>query len=135
MLNLEHEFISYMVNLPEFGDKFAYQSGSPIGPHWRLDLDMFNLFRCRATMTRVLYHPLWCQLLTMDEEIFHELCVEFYSTFSHIISASKKSRPRLEFILGGQPRVLTYDGFSQAMGLDTAHMTMTERQFTVDFNY
>ncbi|CAL1389046.1 unnamed protein product [Linum trigynum] len=71
----------------------------------------------------------------MDEEIFHELCVEFYSTFSHIILASKKSQPRVEFMLGGQPRVLTYDGFAQAMGLDTAHMTMTERQYMVDFNY
>ncbi|CAL1379099.1 unnamed protein product [Linum trigynum] len=71
----------------------------------------------------------------MDEEIFHELCVEFYSTFSHIVSAGKKSRPQVEFMLGGQPRVLTYDGFAQAMGLDTTHMTMMEWQYTDDFNY
>ncbi|CAL1378906.1 unnamed protein product [Linum trigynum] len=71
----------------------------------------------------------------MDERIFHELCVEFYSTFSHIVPSSKKSRPRVEFMLGGHPRVLTYDDFAQAMGLDTAHMTMTEWQFIVDFNY
>ncbi|CAL1381523.1 unnamed protein product [Linum trigynum] len=80
--------------------------------------------------------PQWFELLlTMDEDIFHELCVEFYSTFSHIVPASKKSHPRVEFMLGGQPRVLTYDGFAQAIGLDTAHMTMTERQYTVDFDY
>ncbi|CAL1379606.1 unnamed protein product [Linum trigynum] len=77
-------------------------------------------------MTRVLPLPQWRQLLTMDEEIFHELCVEFYSTFSHIVPTSKKSRPQVEFILGSQLRVLTYDGFAQAMGLDTAHKTMTE---------
>ncbi|CAL1371075.1 unnamed protein product [Linum trigynum] len=71
----------------------------------------------------------------MDEEIFHELCIEFYSTFSHIIPASKKSRFRVEFMQGGQPQVVTYDGFAQAMGLDTAHMTMMERQYTVDFDY
>ncbi|CAL1381430.1 unnamed protein product [Linum trigynum] len=38
-------------------------------------------------------------------------------------------------MLGGQPRVMTYDAFAQAMGLDPAHMTMTERQYIVDFNY
>ncbi|CAL1389220.1 unnamed protein product [Linum trigynum] len=41
----------------------------------------------------------------------------------------------MEFMLGGQPRVLTYDAFAQAMRLDTTHITMTERQYTVDFNY
>ncbi|CAL1360186.1 unnamed protein product [Linum trigynum] len=135
MLNLEHDFISYLVNHPDFGDKFACQSGSPIGPHWRLDLDMFKLFRCRAAMTGVLGHPQWRQLLTMHEEIYHELCVEFYSTFSHIVPASKKSRSRVEFMLGGQPLVLTYNAFAQAIGLNTDHITMMERQYTVDFNY
>ncbi|CAL1370607.1 unnamed protein product [Linum trigynum] len=71
----------------------------------------------------------------MDEEILHELCVEFYSTFSHIVPANKKSRPRVEFMLGGQPLVLTYDAFAQAMGLDKAQITMKERQYTIDFNY
>ncbi|CAL1381824.1 unnamed protein product [Linum trigynum] len=61
--------------------------------------------------------------------------MDFYSTFSHIVPTSKKRRPRMEFMLGGQPQVLTYDAFTQAMRRDTAHMTMTERQYTVDFNY
>ncbi|CAL1378791.1 unnamed protein product [Linum trigynum] len=30
---------------------------------------------------------------------------------------------------------MTYDAFSQAMGLDTSYMMMTERQYTVDFHY
>ncbi|CAL1395229.1 unnamed protein product [Linum trigynum] len=64
MLNLDHEYISYLVHHADFGDKFAYQRDSPIGP-----------------------------------------------------------------------RVLTYDAFAHAMGLDTTHMTMTERQYTVDFHY
>ncbi|CAL1412133.1 unnamed protein product [Linum trigynum] len=96
---------------------------------------MFSLFRCRAAMTEVLSHPRWRQILTMVEEIYYELCVEFYSTFSHIVPASKKIRPRVEFMLGGQPRMLSYDDFAQAMGLDPTHMTMTERQYSVDFDY
>ncbi|CAL1401864.1 unnamed protein product [Linum trigynum] len=38
-------------------------------------------------------------------------------------------------MLEGQPRVLTYDAFAQAMGLDPTYMTMTERQYTSDFHY
>ncbi|CAL1393833.1 unnamed protein product [Linum trigynum] len=38
-------------------------------------------------------------------------------------------------MLGDQPRVLTYNAFAQAMGLDTTYMTMIQRQYTVDFHY
>ncbi|CAL1389517.1 unnamed protein product [Linum trigynum] len=71
----------------------------------------------------------------MDEQIYHKICVEFYSNFSHVVSSSKNSRPHVEFMLGVQPPVLTYDAFARAMGLDTAHMTMTEQQYGVDFHY
>ncbi|CAL1394182.1 unnamed protein product [Linum trigynum] len=86
-------------------------------------------------MSGVASHPQWRQLLSMDEFIYHELCVEFYSTFTHVIPTSKKGRPYVDFMLGGQPRVLAYDAFAQAMGLDTMYRTMTERHYTVDFHY
>ncbi|CAL1401594.1 unnamed protein product [Linum trigynum] len=86
-------------------------------------------------MTGVLSHPQWRRILTMDEEIYHKLCVEFYSTFSHIVPANNKSQPRAEFMLGGKAQVLTYDAFAQATGLDPTHMTMTERQYSFHFDY
>ncbi|CAL1400413.1 unnamed protein product [Linum trigynum] len=86
-------------------------------------------------MPGVACHPQWRQLLSLDELIYHELCLEFYSTFSHVVPTSKKSRPYVEFMLGGQPWVLTYDAFAQAMGLNTTYMMMMERHYTVDFHY
>ncbi|CAL1381656.1 unnamed protein product [Linum trigynum] len=86
-------------------------------------------------MSGAAYHPQWHQLLSVDELIYHVLCVEFCSTFSHVVPTIKKSRPHVEFMLGGQPQVLTYDAFAQAMGLNTTYMTMTERQYTINFHY
>ncbi|CAL1379227.1 unnamed protein product [Linum trigynum] len=64
----------------------------------------------------------------VNELIYRELCVEFYSTLSHVIPSSKRKGPYVEFMLGGHHHVLTYDRFTQAMRLHPTHMTMTERQ-------
>ncbi|CAL1380731.1 unnamed protein product [Linum trigynum] len=129
MLNVEHEFINYLVGHARFGDKFAYQRESPVGSHWQLDLDMFIMFRCRAAKLGVVCHPQWRLLLTMDELIYHELCLEFYSTFDHVVPTGKRSQSYVEFMLAGQSQVLTYDAFAKVMGLDLTHMTMKECQY------
>ncbi|CAL1361373.1 unnamed protein product [Linum trigynum] len=43
----------------------------------------------------------WQHLLEVDELIYRELYVEFYSTISHVIPTSKRNRPYVEFMLGG----------------------------------
>ncbi|CAL1407140.1 unnamed protein product [Linum trigynum] len=78
-------------------------------------------------MLGVACYPQWRQLFSMDELSYYKLCVEFYSTFTHVVPTSKKSRPYVEFMLGGQPQVLTYDAFAQAMGFETTYMKTTKR--------
>ncbi|CAL1381819.1 unnamed protein product [Linum trigynum] len=57
------------------------------------------------------------------------------STFIYEIPNRRRNMPYVEFMMGGQHHVLTYEGFAQAMGLDTTTKTMTERQCTRFFHY
>ncbi|CAL1356102.1 unnamed protein product [Linum trigynum] len=86
-------------------------------------------------MSGVLIHPQWCNLLSIDDLIYREVCVELYSTFIHEVPTNKRNRSYVDFMLEEHHHILTYDGFTQAMSLDTTLITMSEREYARDFKH
>ncbi|CAL1394944.1 unnamed protein product [Linum trigynum] len=85
--------------------------------HWKLDFTQFEGLQCRDIIREVVAHPQWRRLLEMEDDIYGELCVEFFSTFTIFTSKSTFSDPRhkVTFHLGGEWNTLTFDELARSL--------------------
>ncbi|CAL1388842.1 unnamed protein product [Linum trigynum] len=106
MIDASHEYIHHLVNHEKYGtmlEQWRYSEAGPLG----VGLGDVHQVQVPSSDVWGSHSSPVAKPLAIDE-----LCVEFYSTFSHVITSSKHNRPYVELVLGGQHHGLTYDGFS-----------------------
>ncbi|CAL1370576.1 unnamed protein product [Linum trigynum] len=68
-------------------------------------------------------HPQWRQVLDLEDDIYGELCVAFFNTFTIRKTQCLLGHPvcRVELWLGGEGCNLSYDELAIALGVEAKH--------------
>ncbi|CAL1370656.1 unnamed protein product [Linum trigynum] len=87
-------------------------------------------------MREAVVHPQWCQFLDLEDDIYGELCVEFFITLTIRKSLCLLGHPVrwVEFRLGGELCNLSYDELARALGVEAKHEDDWEEDATQSFD-
>ncbi|CAL1388461.1 unnamed protein product [Linum trigynum] len=81
------------------------------------------MLHCGDVMRETVVQPQWRQLLDIEDDIYGELYVEFFSTFTIHKTQCLLGHPicRVKFQLGREGRTLSYDELAEALGVQAKH--------------
>ncbi|CAL1408180.1 unnamed protein product [Linum trigynum] len=134
--NLRHQFVQDLRRGPH-QERFKNVLACKFGQHhcWsKRELEKLN---CYEHLSPVVTNRYWRRLLSIREKVYHELVLEFYTTFEHAYTEDWKDGEAVKFRLGGEPRSMSYDELANALGLnlvdDRDYITESAKLAGVDF--
>ncbi|CAL1389025.1 unnamed protein product [Linum trigynum] len=78
----------------------------------------FEKLNCYDHFSAIVTNRPWRRLLSIRETVYHELVLEFYTTFKHEETEDGADDEAVKFRLGGAPRSMSYHDLATALKLD-----------------
>ncbi|CAL1372309.1 unnamed protein product [Linum trigynum] len=125
--NLKHPFIQDLKWGPH-QDRFKLVLASSFGKHHYWSRREFEKLHFYDHFLAIATNRPWRRLLSIREKVYHELVLEFYTTFNHKDTTDWADGEAVKFRLGGEPRSMSYHDLAIALdlGLDDDMDYVTE---------
>ncbi|CAL1359919.1 unnamed protein product [Linum trigynum] len=134
--DLKHPFIRDLKRGPH-QDRFKSVMACKFGQHHCWSKREFEKLNCYEHFSAIVTNRPWCRLLCIREKVYHELVIEFCTTFKHADTEDWKDGEAVKFRLGGAPRSMSYHELATALGLgladDEEYITKLTKPEGVDF--
>ncbi|CAL1402943.1 unnamed protein product [Linum trigynum] len=134
--NLRHQYVQDLRRGPH-QDRFKNVLACKFGQHHYWSKRELETLNCYEHLSPVVTNRYWRRLLSIREKVYHELMLEFYTTFEHAATDDWKDEKAVQFWLGGVPRSMSYDELANALGLnlvnDRNYLTESAEPAGVDF--
>ncbi|CAL1368885.1 unnamed protein product [Linum trigynum] len=134
--NLRHQFVQDL-RRGAHRDRFQNVLACKFGQHHYWSKRELEKLNCYEHLSPVVANKYWRRLLSILGTVYHELVLEFYTTFKHAATADWKDEAAVQFRLGGEPRSMSYDELADALGLnlvnDRDYITEIAEPDRVDF--
>ncbi|CAL1361017.1 unnamed protein product [Linum trigynum] len=99
-------------------DRFKRALASKFGRHHYWSRREFETLNCYEHFLAIATNRTWCRLLSVRVKVYHELVVEFYTTFQHEETTDWANNETVKFGLGGEPRSMSYHDLAVSLDLD-----------------
>ncbi|CAL1393238.1 unnamed protein product [Linum trigynum] len=117
--DLKHPFIRDLKRGPH-QDRFQRVLAYSFGQHHFWSRREFEKLHCYEHFSAIVTNRPWRRLLCIREKVYHELVLEFYTTFKHEETEDWADGEAVKFRLGGSPRSMSYHDLATALGLGLA---------------
>ncbi|CAL1388132.1 unnamed protein product [Linum trigynum] len=117
--DLKHPFIRDLERGPH-QDHFKSVMACSFGQHHCWSRREFEKLHCYEHFSAIVTNLPWRRLLCIHEKIYHDLVLEFYTTFKHEVTEDWTDGEAVKFRLGGAPRSMSYHDLGTALGLGLA---------------
>ncbi|CAL1411874.1 unnamed protein product [Linum trigynum] len=114
--DLKHPFIRDLKRAPH-QDRFKSVLACSFGQHHCWSRREFEKLHYYEHFSAIVTNRPWRRLLSIREKVYHELVLEFYTTFKHEETEDWADDEAVKFRLGGAPRSMSYHDLVTALGL------------------
>ncbi|CAL1353819.1 unnamed protein product [Linum trigynum] len=115
--NLRHQFVQDLRRGPH-RDHFQNVLACKFGQHHYWSKRELEKLNCYEHLSPVVTNCYWRRLLSIRVKFYHELVLEFYTSFKHAATDDWKNEAVVQFRLAGEPRSMSYDELADALGLN-----------------
>ncbi|CAL1368747.1 unnamed protein product [Linum trigynum] len=124
---LKHPFIRDLKRGPH-KDSFKRVLASKFGKHHYWSRREFEKLHGYKHFLAISTNRTWLRMLSIREKVYHELVLEFYTTFWHEDTTEWADSKAVKFRLSGEPRSMSYHDLAVALelGLDDDEDNVTE---------